>query len=388
MLMAVALLPAVMAMPHRRADDTPSLETLWRLHRAAYPDGEAYAIRYRLTRWEVSPMDSSVQTGHCRLIHDAGDSLMGLRFWLEFAEEADDGGLAGYDGQTIYRRFAGQRTVSVYRGTELRAEEILENNSGILLKHAVFRPRSLERVRADGLEVERLSREDLPHAPAIRAWFSDTVQDIHYEQIRWIDRLTGRTLRMELRTRIHGVRQGLTLVVRSVEPIPEPDWEALSAGVEEAPSEVPREAAADPSGPSVGPVAGDPAPPLAFTRADGVEGQLEDLAGQWVLLDFWHLSCFPCLKAMPDLEALQERYGEKGLRILAINAANRPEAIADFMRHNGYGLAWAHCPTEALAPWKVRGYPTYCLVDPEGVVVARGHGLENGIRELLEEALR
>jgi peroxiredoxin len=58
-----------------------------------------------------------------------------------------------------------------------------------------------------------------------------------------------------------------------------------------------------------------------FTLADlsGAQWTLRSLAGKVVLVNFWATWCPPCRKELPDLEALAERFGSRGLVVLAIS---------------------------------------------------------------------
>lgn len=58
-----------------------------------------------------------------------------------------------------------------------------------------------------------------------------------------------------------------------------------------------------------------------FTLSDlqGKSWHLRDLNGRVVLVNFWATWCPPCRKEMPDLEALYEKYKDRGFVILAIS---------------------------------------------------------------------
>ena len=58
-----------------------------------------------------------------------------------------------------------------------------------------------------------------------------------------------------------------------------------------------------------------------FTLADlqGKAWHLQDLRGQVVLVNFWATWCPPCRKEMPDLDALYNKFKDRGFVVLAIS---------------------------------------------------------------------
>jgi peroxiredoxin len=58
-----------------------------------------------------------------------------------------------------------------------------------------------------------------------------------------------------------------------------------------------------------------------FTLADlqGKEWHLQDLRGKVVLVNFWATWCPPCRKEMPDLDALYNKFKDRGFVVLAIS---------------------------------------------------------------------
>lgn len=60
---------------------------------------------------------------------------------------------------------------------------------------------------------------------------------------------------------------------------------------------------------------------IDFTLNDlsGAAWSLKDLRGKVVLVNFWATWCPPCRKEMPNMETLYQRFGPRGLVILAIS---------------------------------------------------------------------
>jgi len=56
-----------------------------------------------------------------------------------------------------------------------------------------------------------------------------------------------------------------------------------------------------------------------MTDLNGTTWSLKAQRGKVVLVNFWATWCPPCLKEMPDLEALHKRFKDKGLVILSIS---------------------------------------------------------------------
>ena len=64
---------------------------------------------------------------------------------------------------------------------------------------------------------------------------------------------------------------------------------------------------------------GQPALPLTgATWLNGSELTTDDLKGQVVLLDFWAVWCGPCIATFPHLRDWQEKYGDRGLKIIGV----------------------------------------------------------------------
>ena len=62
-----------------------------------------------------------------------------------------------------------------------------------------------------------------------------------------------------------------------------------------------------------------PTPSFALKDLAGKPISNRSLAGRVVLLDFWATWCAPCRKAMPELQALHEKYASRGLTIVGVS---------------------------------------------------------------------
>lgn len=62
------------------------------------------------------------------------------------------------------------------------------------------------------------------------------------------------------------------------------------------------------------------APDFVKTDLQGQQISLRTLLEKGpVIIDFWATYCKPCLKAMPKLEAIHQKYQEKGVTVLGLN---------------------------------------------------------------------
>ncbi len=146
------------------------------------------------------------------------------------------------------------------------------------------------------------------------------------------------------------------------------------------------------------PTVGAAAPPIVaddWLNWEGDGPTLESLAGRVVLLEFWGTWCGPCVRAMPGIQKLHDRYADRGLTVLAISyepaATMRP-----FLTKNGYTMAVGSDPGKrTIAAYGVSGWPMTVVIDKQGkiahvgspydaeVQVEKALGLEAGPAALL-----
>ena len=117
------------------------------------------------------------------------------------------------------------------------------------------------------------------------------------------------------------------------------------------------------------------APDFSFTSKDGEFVTLEDLKGKTVLLDFWGTWCKPCLMATPDLLKLNRKYAEQGVVFIGVAVNDQQDAWAAYIEKNNMNWPQFLDKTRKVAmPFGVSAYPTYIVIDGEGIVRARKSG--------------
>ena len=136
--------------------------------------------------------------------------------------------------------------------------------------------------------------------------------------------------------------------------------------------------------------AGKPFTDFSATTADGKPFSLKEAVAdsKLVMLDFWASWCIPCMKMMPDVAALHEKYKEKGLTIVGISSDAKEASWRKAMERAG--MVWTQVRSGADdsigATYGIRAIPCTILIDHNGTIVARalrGQELEDKIADIL-----
>ncbi len=123
--------------------------------------------------------------------------------------------------------------------------------------------------------------------------------------------------------------------------------------------------------------------------APGASVDLEKLRGQVVVVDFWGVWCEPCLNQLPLLVHLQDKYGGKGLRVVAVHSALGADRVDAYLAaHPKPFLNVVDADGTLAKSYGVDSWPSLYVIDKAGRVrVALAHvlGLEAAIVQLLAE---
>lgn len=130
-------------------------------------------------------------------------------------------------------------------------------------------------------------------------------------------------------------------------------------------------------------------PGILYSSLNNVK--LHDYLDKLTLYDVWYMDCPPCIKAIPHLNELYNKYAEMGLKVVGINPFNNNKKdlkrFPNFLNHNKIDYHIVFVDREASNDLKVQAYPTFYLVDNKGNILHSEIGFNQEKAEVLDKQL-
>ena len=129
--------------------------------------------------------------------------------------------------------------------------------------------------------------------------------------------------------------------------------------------------------------------PIATVAGNGSAAvPLVDGKARVTYIDFWASWCGPCRQSFPWMNRMQEKFGGKGLRILAVNLDSKRADALGFLAQlpASFDLAFDNGGS-AARQFGVNTMPSSVLVGPDGKVIAIHHGFREEDEAELEQRI-
>ncbi|CCQ72581.1 TlpA disulfide reductase family protein [Magnetospira sp. QH-2] len=134
-----------------------------------------------------------------------------------------------------------------------------------------------------------------------------------------------------------------------------------------------------------------PVPPVVFIRNMDEPVRLIDFKGRVVVLNLWATWCPPCIKEMPDLNALQVRFKDQPLDVVAVASGSQMgKSPRKFLEERGLDALTLYAdPAQKLIDiFGSDTLPTTLIISPNGYVLGGVLGATDWNTEEVAAALR
>ncbi|MGA8072321.1 MAG: redoxin family protein [Candidatus Acidiferrales bacterium] len=130
------------------------------------------------------------------------------------------------------------------------------------------------------------------------------------------------------------------------------------------------------------------APDFSFTTRENQKLSNAALRGKVVLFDFWGTWCPPCRESIPTIRDINKHYADRGLQIVGVSSDSDEAVWRTFIE--AQHMDWSEyidLSGSVLKAFEIDSFPTYVLLDKDGVIRFRQSGFGDMTRGELEEAI-
>ncbi|HEV2486122.1 MAG TPA: redoxin domain-containing protein [Terracidiphilus sp.] len=135
------------------------------------------------------------------------------------------------------------------------------------------------------------------------------------------------------------------------------------------------------------------APPFSVVALDGRHVSMDELAGKVVLIDFWATWCGPCLRALPRIRGIAQKFYGQPLVVLSISLDSDEAKWKNFVSKNE--MTWlqyrdGHFNGPIATLFAVKAIPATFSIDADGVLEDQHIGdadIEGKLKKLISQAV-
>lgn len=130
---------------------------------------------------------------------------------------------------------------------------------------------------------------------------------------------------------------------------------------------------------------GNRAPDFTLESLDGKSWTLSALRGRIVIVNFWRLSCGPCVAELPHFDTLNMSYsGQRPLDILTINLGDYATHLNNMIAEKGYSFNILLNGGQTASKYGISSIPVTFFIDESGIIQAVKRGKFNSPDEITE----
>jgi thiol-disulfide isomerase/thioredoxin len=110
-------------------------------------------------------------------------------------------------------------------------------------------------------------------------------------------------------------------------------------------------------------------PDVTYIDTNGIAYTKQSLTGKVVVVNFWATWCKPCLKEIPDLSRISEKYKQQGLVVLGVLSSDNPDnaTLLNFQSDNEMSFPVVRATSDILLSYDYPGsLPTTFIFDRGG----------------------
>ena len=133
---------------------------------------------------------------------------------------------------------------------------------------------------------------------------------------------------------------------------------------------------------------------IKFEALDGRTVDLSKMNGKVVLIDFWAAWCGPCVRKIPSIKKIYDKFQRRGFEVIGISLDRDRKKLETFVSENNIpwpqffdGKGWKN---RLAKKYGIRCVPTLWLVDKQGNLVdvynsTKLHNLEEKVKKYLAQ---
>jgi len=130
------------------------------------------------------------------------------------------------------------------------------------------------------------------------------------------------------------------------------------------------------------------APDFDFVTKENQRINNATLRGKVVLLDFWGTWCPPCRESVPTIKNVKKKFAGKGFELVGISSDDDEDVWRTFVESKQMDWhEYIDLSGDVLQAFNIDSFPTYVVVDKDGVIRYRQSGYGDTTEGELEDAI-